>query len=100
MNYHFFNEPFLNWEQQYEIIKIKEQEQEQADMLKIANFQKTFPDLSFGDLEGQKRNHYFDIPTIYYKHNSNGAIYVYNLNYKSWEEVPENRQGPFLNLFI
>lgn len=98
MNYQFFNEPFLTWEQQYEIIKIKEQEH--ADMLKIANFQKTFPDLSFSDLEGQKRNHYFDIPTIYYKHNSSGSIYVYNINNKSWEEVPENRQGPFLNLFI
>jgi hypothetical protein len=98
MNYQIFNEPLQNWEQQYGIIKIKKQEQD--DMLKIANFQKTFPDLSFGDLECQKRKHYFDSPTIYYKHNSNGAIYVYNLNYKSWEEVPENQQGPYLNLFI
>ncbi len=99
MNYQIFNEPLQNWEQQYGIIKQQRHEQENYDMLKIANFQKTFPELSFGDLECQKRNHNFDSPTIYYMHNFNGTIYMYNLNNKTWDEVPEHQQGPLLNLF-
>jgi hypothetical protein len=101
MNQENFNKQFPSWENLYNKLQNEEKKNkdEKQKQLRMTEFSKAYPILSFNDLKIQNNYYSTDDGCIHYKNVIDNQIYSWSYIENEWEEHSVNDQNELSDLF-